>query len=286
MVKRRIQLKDISNVAAGRTVVIDCPVGPRYHSVTLVLGNSAAGDANAPTVSAIVGEIRCLLGGAIQRRVTGARLDVINTAMGATYASQGYTGSGNGLGRRHLTLYFGEPWRKRMADQDALAWQTGWLDKSQTFQIEVEMVSGITPVLSAFAVVDNFNSGKPHGIMKWFTNDFAAVGSTVEIAKLERRDLYSQLSIFDTSDSKSVAHARLVVGGVEVHDLSANENTTLLKNNDMNPASGCYHLVFDHDDALDDVLPANVNDMQLTLTMSAAANGTLSIVSQRLGLPE
>lgn len=288
MVKRCIQLKDITSVAAGRKAVINCPLGPRYHRIGLVLGNSAAANANAPTVSAIAGEVTLLMNGAIQRRALASHIDAINTGMGSDFASQAYTGSGNGTGRRMLPIYFGEPWRKRLADQDALAWQTGWMDRKGTFQVEVQLAADVTPVLTAFAIVDDFNGGKPHGIMKWFSYDFPAVGSPVQINTLERKDLYSQISLFNTIEDtpKSVSAVRLVVGGVEIHDLTYNENANLLKNTQMNPAAGRYDVVFDFDDALDDVLPTSVSDMQLTATMSAAASGTMPVVTQRLGLPE
>ena len=86
MLTRKIQLKNLSAVTAGRTTVITCPVGPRYHSVVLVAGYAIASTA-APTPLQMFGEIRCNYGGAIQRRVSGTRLDLINTAMGAEFAS-------------------------------------------------------------------------------------------------------------------------------------------------------------------------------------------------------
>src|SRR5262245_15112792 len=128
--KRRIQLDDIQGIGAGKTAIINCPIGPRYHDITLVLGNSAALNGNAPTVSSIVGNMRVLMGGKVQREHTGARLDLINTAEGATFASQSaVSGGANGTGRTTLPIFFQEPWRKRTIDQDSLAWQTGFLNR-------------------------------------------------------------------------------------------------------------------------------------------------------------
>lgn len=282
------QLKDVNSVAQDRTALIVVPNGPRYKSITLVLGDTAKTGTGVPTVADIIGEIRCNYLNGIQRRVTGTQLDVINTAMGAGFASQAYTGaSGNGLGRRHLTLYFWEPWRKRSFDQDALAWQTGFFGKGDRFLIEVDIkptaTSG-TPLLTAYAKYDYFNGGKPHSIMKWDKNDIPAIGTPIEYAKLDRKDAYSQFSLFDTSDAKTIDRVRLTQGAVEIHDLTSAENTTLLKNNDMNPAAGAYHVVFDLDDNLQSVVPAQ--SLQLTATPSASAAGTLPLIAQRLGLPE
>lgn len=285
--KRRIQLDDIQGIGAGKTAIINCPIGPRYHDFTLVLGNSAAGNGNAPTVAATVGNIRLLFGGKVQREHTGARLDLINTAQGATFASQAaVSGGANGTGRTHLPIFLQEPWRKRSIDQDMLAWQTGFLNRAtQTFQILVDIVSGITPVLTAFATVDDFYGGKPHGIMKWFTTDFGVTATPATYTGMEQRDMYSQVSIFDTSDSKTVTNARLTMGGLEIHNLSSTENTSKLKGADMNPAAGAYHIVFDQDDALDDMLPPT-NALNLKLDFSATPTGTAGIISQRFGLPE
>jgi hypothetical protein len=148
----------------------------------------------------------------------------------------------------------------------------------------VDIPAGITPFLSAFAMVDDVNGGKPHSIVKWDKNDIPAVGTPVEFSKLDRRDAYLQLSVFDTSDAKTVERVRLVQGAVEIHDLSKDENNTLLKNFGMNPAAGAYHVVFDLDDNLRDAVPAS--GLQLTATPSAAAAGTMPLIGQRIGLPE
>lgn len=288
MIKKKIQIRDISAVAASRAAIINLPIGPRYHYIGLTIGDTGAGNGNAPTNSAIINEIRILMNGKIQRRITGTRLDTINTAMGAEFAMQTLvSGGANGTGRSLLPIFFNEPWRKRLADQDALAWQTGWLrDQQGRFQIECDLNAAITPVLTAFAITDNFDSGKPNGIMKWLTNDFNAVGTPVEISTLERKDLWSQITFFDTTGGQTVDRVRLVAGDLELHDVTRQENTAFLKHVDMNPAAGSYHVVFDHDDSLDDLIPAaDMNSVQATLTLSAAAASTLTAVTQRVGLP-
>jgi hypothetical protein len=268
MLKYRNQVKNIQGVGAAKTATIFLPTGPRYHEIILVTGDSGAGNGNAPTNAAIIGEIRIIIGGKVIRRMTAAQLDLINSAMGANFASvQAVTGGANGTGRRHIPIFFAEPWRKRSNDQDALALQTGWLGSKGQFQIECDLQAAITPVLTAVAITDNFDSGKPNGIMKWLANDLPAVGTPLEVATLDRADLWSQLSFFDTSDGKTIDRVRLVADGVELHDFSSVENTTFLKSIDMSPATGAYHVVFDHDDTLDDLLPAGASSaIQATLT--------------------
>ena len=179
---RRIQLKDISALASGKTALIRCPIGPRYRGIVLVLGNTAAGDAHGPAASALANEIRVVLGSTVQRRCTAAQLDVINTAMGAAYASGAYDGTGNGSGRRYLPIFFSEPWRERISttsvDTNALAWTTNWLGQNDIFQVEVDLAA-ITPALSAFAIVDDVKSTGPTGIMKWYTKTKGTTSSSL-----------------------------------------------------------------------------------------------------------
>lgn len=287
----KIQLKDISSVAAGRTVLVQCPKPFRYRSVTVSVGDTAIASTNAPALSTMITEMRTNYLNGIQRRVTAARLDAINTAMGANHAAQAYAGAANGGGRRTLTMYFAEDWRKRSFDQDALGWQTGFFGKDDSFFLEIDLnaasvggaAANYAPALSVFADVDDFNSGKPHLIMKYDTIDIPAVGTPIEYAKLDRPGAYAQFSLFDTSDAKTIERVRLVQGSREIYDLSKNENTSFLKKSDMNPSAGAYHVVFDADDDLKNAIPAI--GLQLTATPSAAAAGTLSIVTNRLASP-
>jgi hypothetical protein len=287
MLTFRNQLKEVTAVAAGKTAIINCPVGDRYHKIVLVTGDTASGATTAPTISAIVSEIRVNIGGKVIRRFTPTELDIINTAMGAKFASQAYVGAVNGAGRRHIPIFFAEPWRKRVIDQDALALQTGYLGSKGKLQVEVDLKSGITPFLTAFALTDKLDSGKPNNVMKFFPFDVNAAATPIELSGgLDRQELWSQISFFDTSDAKTVDRVRLVSDSIELHDLSKDENTSHLVGVDMNPAAGAYHVVFDHDDTLDDLLPAaDSKGIQASLTLSAAPSGTLRYIIQRVGLP-
>lgn len=287
--KRKIPVEDIVIPGAGKTAIIKPPVGPRYHRLILELGDSAAGSTAAPTVASIIGEMRMKFGKNIPRRITGARQDVLSTLMGSNFATQTYVGGSNGLGRTHLVIPLSETWRKRGADADALAWQTGWLSqlgKDGIFQIFLDVQSGITPVINCWAVVDDFDSKAPHSIIKMDTHDFQATGTPTTITTLPRR-LYNQMSIFNTSGGKSVAAANMKVGSVPLHDMPVNVNTTDLKSADMNPAAGAYHMVWDEDDGLDDVITDLNRDLTLKIDWSAAPSAeSMSIVTQYLGMAD
>jgi hypothetical protein len=283
MVKRIIQLQDISGVSAGGTAIVNCPVGYRYHDINLVLTGGAD-----LTVATAFGTISAKLGGKVQRRATAEHIDAINTLQGAGYAA--YTQGSSTSEVYHLPIFFAEPWRKRTVDQDALAWQTGWLGKTGTFQLEVGIGSGTSsPKLAAFATVDDFDSGKPHGIMKWYSyNDSAS--DPESFVNLDKRDFYSQISLWP-GNSVYASEVSLRIGGVElIQKWTAHQIYTWLLRRGMNataPANGVpTHLVFDADDQLDDVVPAEgANSIILDIDWSGAP-GSKTIVAQRFGLPD
>src|SRR5581483_6902842 len=216
---RKIQLSDIVNVGAGKTVLISCPKGPRYKYIGLQIGNTAAGNGNAPTAGAIIDQINIILGSGVQRHVTGANLDIINKAMGkdADYSAQAViTGGANGTGRTIVPIFFEEPWRKRLDYQDGLAWQTGFLGTNDVFQLQVKLQGGITPDLTAFAVVDDFYNGKgPHPIMKWSSEDAPTTSSIKSLENIlqvyPKDDMLSQISLMQTSDAQTISAIRMLM---------------------------------------------------------------------------
>src|SRR5579859_7827577 len=118
-----IQIRDIQGVASGATALVKFPKGYRYHRIMMELGNTAAGNGNAPTVAAIISDIKITLGSAIQRHCSGAQLDIINAAMGAEApygALSVVSGGASGTGRTAATIYFSEPWRKHTGDAQRL----------------------------------------------------------------------------------------------------------------------------------------------------------------------
>ena len=291
-----LQLRDIKSVAASTVATINCPKGQRYRRITLTLGDTSAGNTNAPAVSAIVDEIQVTLGSKVIRRLTGAQLDYLNTLNGAQYGSYGVAGAGNGGGRTYLPIYFEEPWRKRADFQNGLAVETGWLDANGVFQVTVKLQAGITPVLAAVAIVDDFSSGKANPIMKYFSDDAGTPNSaTLDLSNIFQgntpSDLIESITLFDPSDSvaqsKQVTVARLMLNGkAVVDDVTVDQMTAKLKGADMNPAVGAYPIVFDHDDLFESLRQiSSISASQLTLTFKAASNGTIRRVTQRLGDP-
>ena len=279
--------------------LITLPRGYRYKNITLKLANSA----NTTIASSAITAIEVRMGGGIQRRITGARLDALNALNGAEYASQVYGSSGTDYAR-HLRVFFEEPWRTRIrntsVDPNMLGWKTGWLPANKPLQLAVTVAalgSGVTAAITAEAEVTDDDDGQPNPIIKYLSEEANANGTTVNITNLDNGlkadDRIVQVSAFNTTDGspKTVTAVRLEVGSVTVkQDQSINALTTELINSGMSPATAnaianAAHIVFDKNDALDDTLPVGFNSSLLKLTLSAASAATLPYVTQVFGMP-
>lgn len=291
-VKQRIELKNIQAVAASGTALIDIPCGPRYH--TIILQHSyASGNNTVVAAMTNLANIKIRVNGRTQREYSGTQLRDLNLLMSGevgTAGSVAYDATGLPNALTSVPIFFAEPWRKSPIDQDALAWATnGW----QSFQIEVTLGSASTPTLKAFAVVDEFQPEKAGGIVKVIRQAFNAGSTSFDIATLDRRDWYQQISIYpDSGGSNAPTKATLKVNGVILHELSASANLALLQGHGMSPGAtgrtaNIYDLVLDHDDLLGSAVPANgARDMLLTIEAASAMSGTSTLLIQRLGPPE
>src|ERR1051326_3070302 len=296
MVKQSIELRNVQNVAASKTALIELPVGKRYHQIILQHGYSAGTNTVAGACTNIA-EIRVKVNGRVQRVMSGTQLRDMNILncdeqLAGGTARSSYDGNGvpNTAPGVALTIFFAEPWRESKSDQEALAWPTNGFD---SFQIEVDFGAASTPTLSAWAVVDNFQAKGPVSIVKWLRQSFAASGTSFDISTLDRRDWVQQLSIYpDSGASNAITQVTLRLAGNVLHELTGSANQALLLGNRMTPlaasrTANIYDLVLDHDNLLGSaVLLEGQNDVTLTIAAGSAMSGTSTVIIQRLGPPE
>ncbi len=289
---RKIQINDIS--ISNGVALINFPTGGlRFKRLCFEFGDTGAGNGNAPAMSAI-DELSLKLGSGIQRRLSGAKLDVLNTLNGAQYgARDSVTGGANGTGRKQFNVYLEEPWRKRNDYANGLAWQTGWLGSKDVFQAQIKFTGLTTPTIAAWAHVDDFNEGKAHNIVKMFEEGDNVSSGSYKSAKLfdglPGSDLISQVSFFNTTPTaRTITKGRLKINGIDVFDdVTYQQNFTDLLGSDMNPAAGAFHFVFDQDDLFESQRQvSSIKSSQLELTLSASETGSINWITQRLGMPE
>ena len=293
-IKRRQILRDISSVVASGTVVINCPVGPRYHSITLQHAY-ASGTNTIAAAATNISAIRVKRNGRVQRTFSGTQLRDLNLLFGTGYdctglpnvvASSAGTQAVDGVS---FPIYFAEPWRQEPDAQDALAWSTdGW----ESFTIEIDLGAASTPVLTAISVVDSVVNR--NAIVKVLRIQTGASGTSYDYTAFDKRDFYQQISIYACSGAATLetSKATFRVNGEILHERIQSVNFAELSQAGMTPrASGrtsyMYDLVFDHDGLLGSAVPLlGARDVSLTIEAAAAMSGTTTMLLQRLGAPE
>jgi len=283
------QLPTFDSVAAGKKAVVSLPLGLRYHTVWLELGNNAAA---ANTITDLVDDIVVKINGKPQRIATGDQTNQLNGVNGTAFLLSATGVDGQATRRLHLPIYFAEPWRKSVDEVSALALRANGIE---SLQIEVGMKAGLAaPLLSGWYEFDY--DSRPIGLIsKWNRRDFSAVGSSVDIATIDKRDFIEAVHLFPTSDGKFVSEVKLTANGEEIRDrITTVQNAATLLGREMNPdtsATPRYDLVFDYDDPVNGALPTQANgapikELTLKLTWNAAANGTQQAIIKRTGPPE
>ena len=285
MVKRRIQLRNVANVAASKTTLIDLPCGPRYHAIFLEHGYSS-GTNTAVAAATNISEIRIKINGRVQRTMSGTQLRDMNLLNGTAYDCQGVPNTAPGTS---FPIFFAEPWRKSPADQDALAWPSAGFS---SFQIEVDLGAAASPTVVASAAVDDMQVNKLTGIVKWLRQSFAASGTSFDISTIDRRDWLQQISLYAAAEAATKVTLRK--DGLILHELTKSSNFALITNYGMSPtATGrtatIYDLVLDHDDLLGSAVQMDAaRDIVLTVESATGSpmSGTLTAIVQRFGPPE
>jgi hypothetical protein len=277
-----------SGVSSGRTATINLPIGIRYRCVWLHFSNTAIGGGGAPLAS-LTGDIRIKLNGNVQRTFTPVEASAIYGLYGAAFAAQ-QVGSGDGIAT-YFPIWFDEPWRKSNQEVPLTAWNID--NKSvTTFQIEVDLPSGLaTPVLDGMYEFDDL-TGSLGGIVKWLRQDLPALGTSQDFNQLDRKEFINAIHIFPTVETSPVAVSSLkfTANGQEIRELMTyTQNQVILKGRELNPdtsAAARFDVVFDYDDPINNALLAqNLNEMTLHLEFRSAANGNMPVIIERTGPP-
>lgn len=297
MQKKRIALRNVQNVAASSTALIDCPIGPRYHQIILKHG-FAAGTNTLTGAYANITEVRVKLNNRVQRVLSGTQLKDFNGLNGAAYSGNGVPNTAPGA---TMNIFFAEPWRENPLDKDALAWKTRGRG---LLQVEVDIGAASTPTLAAFAIVDDDGGGASNvgsdAIVKIY-RQLAANGGTSFDAILDRGrpDFLQQLTVYpDTGGSNVLTKVTLRANTDVKSEFDAAGVKEFLTSNGMVPAAGAlngsatrtagiHDIVLDHDDLLGSAMPINnLADLNLTIEAGGSPSGTNAIIIARLGPPD
>jgi hypothetical protein len=309
MTLRKKLLPSFTKAVSGQTATCNLDLGKKIHIIWLVLGYDAT-NANKtlnPTNPAndLIGEIRLLVNGKVQRRIRGRELQQLNLLNGAQYGAQAgnIVAIGTAGYRIHVPIFLAEPWRKNNAEAALMAWNLAGVTVASA-SIEVDFLTIDTPYIGGW-----YEWSPPDGglgaITKWIRMTFGASGSQQDFNTLEKRDYYHSIHLLAPTGAY-VGKVQLTADGVIVQDLlSYEQNYSMLRNRDMNPAVAVgvataigvpgttFDLVLDADDHVNSALLAQ-GLQELTLHVeyadtggaSVAATGNLVAIIQRSGPPE
>lgn len=324
MATRKIILPSPNSVSASATSLISCPVGPQYryraiHIKMGILGTAAAAVAatalptGSGTTAGYGGDIRLKVNGKVQRLHTAAQLAKLNAINGTLYAVQSWGGSGtNTPGKKYgqtLTIWFAEPWRKSLGQQDAMAFPSSMVNT-----LEVEVDFGALPTncasfnLSAWAEVDGETPDPIHKngpiICKVFRQNLTggtAANSALDIVTLDRRDLYQTIvaELGDTAMPGTAANGitastaadyaaklKITANGVDIHDVTKDIAAAIHQGNGLNPSQFDLEAVLDSSDNISSGLSGNgLSDLRVRIDVGAdtAASASWILLTERSG---
>jgi hypothetical protein len=239
------------------------------------------------------------------------QLDLLNRINGAIYAAQAYgnraINNENGL---ILPIFFSEPWRKDISQQDVMALPSARLN---TLEIEVDFAAlptnGVAFKFSATAEVD---SGDQPGadksglvIGKVFRQNLSggtAAGYSVDLNTLDRRDLYQAIYAnlgSDVAPGTAAAGITMTAAtGLQNAKLQLKANSTVIAEvdkesaygihaqNGLNPGQFDLECVLDSGDAMQSGFVANgVQDLQLRIENGGGgcSSANWTILVERVG---
>lgn len=324
MLKKIEQLPAFNGIPAatvGGTATLDVPRGPKYHSITLKISDSA--NANAAT---IVSAVRVNVNGKEQRTMTIARLDELNsqnnppfrdsaptarfvaaTSAGAVTTSitpyvttraitsealACYTLFKNASNVTYITIFFNEKWRPGRAGAQ-FAWATG---NVASFQIEVDITTAAgTVTMTAEAEMENArvklqgsakDQAEPMGkIVKWYLTQMEVTGTTKNWTTFPYKSgALLSVHFFD----QYITNLELKADSYVWRNVSQNDNLVRLAQNQMTGASTRFDLHLDYDDALEGgaLLLDPIQDLRFNLTLSDGTARNVPVMVQILGDPD
>lgn len=325
MPTRKIILPTPNAVAASSTALIQCPIGAayRYRAIHLQIGvlsgtNAVAATAlpsavQTGTVYSYTGDIRLKVNGRTQRLHTASQLARLNSINGSAYAASTWGNrAGDDKWGQVLTLHFAEPWRKNLAQADALA-----LPSSMLNSLEVEVDFGAAPtnaassnplILKAWAEVDSEPANSVHRngpvISKVFRHNLTGgttAGSAVDVTWLDKRDLYTTIVAelgnnvaFGTAPNGVVAPAdgdytsklEITANAMKIHELPKGVAKLVHAGQGLNSDQFDLEAVLDSADDINSGLSANgLSELRVRVDLlsDTANSANWTLITERTG---
>lgn len=273
----RTSITNISGVPAVGTsgdVTMDIPANARYHAIVLeILVNGVA--ATAAEIRTALTNIQFIVNGNVLRQFS------------ATDAQQILLLNGETLKDGFLPVYFSEPWRADVMDEEVTSWD---LAGQRSFTIQISATAPATPLtLKGYRIYDflrNTIDNKPFAqIIKWVKQSYNAAIGENDYDQIPKAWPIQRIHCF--AAAAAITRARVRSDSVEIFDQTFAQNAQSLAPYGLVQQANSFPIVFDYTQQIRDFLPvlgsdgSPLRDLNLKLTMASAQNVSF-IIEQRV----
>lgn len=260
----------IEGVSNAGTATAKIPTNRRLHMLRFFA--TGAG----PTYGAdVIDTIFIYVGGRLQRTITAAELADISNLNGITVVNNAID--------QGITMYFTEPWRASVMDEQVLAWDL-WGLTDVTVKVKLKAIA--TPTLSIIMVHDdgfttNSQNQRVLNIVRHSPFNYNA-GTQFDITTLDVDKPIQRVYIYPDAGNAITAVKVTVNDSVVVHEMTAAQNARALNDYGLayTPGNGVrYPLLFDVEQQVFNGLPPP-KSLRIGVTQSAAG-GLKAILENR-----
>lgn len=270
-------LTNISGVPAASTsgdVTIDIPANARYHAINLeILVNGVA--ATAAEIRTALTNLQFIVNGNVLRQFS------------ATDAQQILLLNGETLTNGFLPVFFSEPWRADVMDEEITSWD---LAGQRSFTIQIAATAPATGLsIRGYRIYDfkrNAIGGKPFAqVIKWVKQSFNAAIGENDFDQIPKQ--WPIQRILCQAAAAAITRVRVRSDSVEIFDQTFAQNGQTLQSEGLVQQANSFPIVFDYTQQIDDALPvlgqdgSPLRDLNLKFTMGSAQNISL-LTEQRV----
>lgn len=264
----RTLITNISGVPAPSTsgdVTIDIPANARYHGIVLeVLVNGA--HATPAEMRTALTNIQFIVNGNVLRQFS------------ATDAQQILLLNGETLINGFLPIYFSEPWRADVMDEEVTSWD---LTGQRSFTIQISATAPATGLaIKGYRIYDylrNVVNGQPFAqVIKWVKQSYNAAIGENDFDQIPKTFPIQRIHCF--APSAAITRVRVRSDSVEIFDQTFAQNAQTLAPYGLAQQANSFPVVFDYTQQIRDFLPvvgadgSPLRDLNLKLTMASAQN--------------
>lgn len=256
----------IEGVSDGGTATAKIPTNRRLHMLRFFAVGTAAGPVTVYG-SDVIDTVYIYVGGRLQRTITGAELGDISNLNGIVVDANGAD--------QGLTMYFTEPWRASVMDEQVLAWDL-WGVGDVTVKVKLKSVTA--PTLAIVMVHDDGFTTNSQGqrvlnVVRHSPFNYNA-GTQFDITTLDVDKPIQRIYIYPEAANAITAVKVTVNDSVVVHELTAVQNARQLNDYGLvyTPGDGvAYPLLFDIEQQVFNGLPAP-KSLRVSVTQDGAGS--------------